>query len=383
MQYSNKEMKIDQFVGYINAGKINLIPSFQRGQVWTPILRRRLIENMIHGRPIPAVFLYKEESGSTYEYNILDGKQRLESLMLFIGTKNSAFSIKELSKYFFAKSLRNQRNFKVDVDGQKQGFSELSEAYGRNFREYAIPTIEISLENSSFREIVDLFVDINTYGVKVSRFDVVKAVVADPLLGSVLDLIAMKQVRGKTVHYKAKATVFTQVLGRQDIIARIPVGNARVDRMWERLAEFALYTRTGRHRAPVAILRAFIKGGEQFAALSAAEGRTLRKTFVAIQKAYQAAPALSKSRLATDQPQFYTMVTSLITSDLLATLSQDELTRRLNLFAQIIDGKAPAPAGVKLDAYQDLTARQTTNVGRRDERGKLFVNAIKALEPTL
>src|SRR5580704_5788090 len=85
MNYRNSEMKIDQIISYFNEEKINLIPPFQRGHVWNPTTRKKLMKNMVQGRPIPAIFLYKEASGSKYSYNILDGKQRLESLLLFVG----------------------------------------------------------------------------------------------------------------------------------------------------------------------------------------------------------------------------------------------------------------------------------------------------------
>jgi uncharacterized protein with ParB-like and HNH nuclease domain len=83
MKYVNREMKIDQIVGYFNEKKINLIPPFQRGTVWPITFRRKLIQNMVQARPIPAIFLYKQEAGDKLSYNILDGKQRLESLILF------------------------------------------------------------------------------------------------------------------------------------------------------------------------------------------------------------------------------------------------------------------------------------------------------------
>jgi hypothetical protein len=60
MHYTNSQMKLDQLIGYFNAKKINLITPFQRGHVWDLSNRRRLLENMIRARPIPAIFLYKE-----------------------------------------------------------------------------------------------------------------------------------------------------------------------------------------------------------------------------------------------------------------------------------------------------------------------------------
>src|SRR4051812_32809208 len=118
MDYASYNLKIDQLVGYINDDKINLIPPFQRGQVWTPVLRKRLIENIVRGKPIPAIFLYREPVGDKYEYNILDGKQRLESLMLFIGSNRPSLSIKDLNKYFFDKRTRNCADFSIEYDGK-------------------------------------------------------------------------------------------------------------------------------------------------------------------------------------------------------------------------------------------------------------------------
>jgi hypothetical protein len=56
MKYVNREMKIDQIIGYFNDKKINLLPPFQRGSVWKINHRLKLIENMVKERPIPAIF---------------------------------------------------------------------------------------------------------------------------------------------------------------------------------------------------------------------------------------------------------------------------------------------------------------------------------------
>src|SRR5262249_21290123 len=125
MHYRNSEMRLDQLIGYFNDGKINLIPSFQRGHVWKLPTRQRLLENIVNGRPIPAIFLYKEAAGSMYTYNILDGKQRLESLILFVGGKRLDVQIKGLNKYFYHKGERDQANFPINIDGVKRTFSQL------------------------------------------------------------------------------------------------------------------------------------------------------------------------------------------------------------------------------------------------------------------
>src|SRR5207302_10015751 len=111
MDYRNSEMKIDQFVSYLNEEKINLSPAFQRGHVWSPTDRKKLLKNVILGKPIPAVFLYKEASGSRYSYNILDGKQRLESIILFVGNQRSDLAIPRWDKYLFGKSYKKYVNY--------------------------------------------------------------------------------------------------------------------------------------------------------------------------------------------------------------------------------------------------------------------------------
>jgi cyclophilin family peptidyl-prolyl cis-trans isomerase len=383
MNFVNREMKVDQLVGYINSGKINLIPWFQRGTVWPLTLRKKLLENIVRGRPIPAIFLYKDDSaGSMFAYNILDGKQRLESIMLFVGNKRTDIKINALNDFFFDRKHRKIRNFKIELDGELIGFDRLDDFLVRNFLEYAIPTIEISLEDSSMGEIVELFVDINSYGVKVSRFDVVKAMVKDPFLGTVLDLVAVKQQRQRAIHYKAKSSPINRVMGRLSVVARLEPSNARVDRVWERLAEIALFARTGKHRRPVAILNAFIKGGDAaFSAITEAESKRIRNVFKFLDAAYTASPSLAKSRLATNEPQFYTMVTSLLSSDLLSKFAADELINKLTKFGQIVEGKMPAPDRLAGDVseFLSLVAKATTDIGKRGTRQVKFLTIVNAM----
>ena len=149
MIYKNSEMKLDQIISYFNDGKINLSPVFQRGHVWSLKIRRKLIRNIVEGRPIPAIFLYKEASGTKYSYNILDGKQRLESLILFVGNSRPDLKIPEWQKYFYSSSKeRNSAHF-LDRASAKSTFEDLDDNVVRDFREYAIPTIEIDLSDES------------------------------------------------------------------------------------------------------------------------------------------------------------------------------------------------------------------------------------------
>ena len=384
MDYDNREMKIDQIISYFNQHKINLIPPFQRGTVWNLETRQKLLVNMIQRRPIPAVFLYKQAEGPQFEYNILDGKQRLESLILFVGDQRPDLKIKNVDHYFFKKPAFKNANFEIELDGKSLKFKDLDDELVRKFREYTIPTIEIDMDNeaTSIDEIVNLFIDINQQGVKVSRFDVVKALGKDPLFKQVFDLIAIKEIRKKkSTHYKAKNCNFVFVMKRLNIVSRLADKNSRVDRMWERLTEIALFGRTAKHRAPAEILKAFIKAGDELnARMTRAELTRLRAAFDHLASAYRAAPELMTSRFATDQPQFYTLITALLSTDLMTRFTAAELARRLVESRRMIDGNAPVPAGLKeaIIEYQELSAKQTTHPARRENRQNRLIEIIGA-----
>jgi hypothetical protein len=387
MKYVNREMKIDQIVGYFNQHKINLIPPFQRGTVWNLATRQRLIVNMIQARPIPAVFLYKQADGAQFAYNILDGKQRLETLILFIGNKRNDLKVDNVEDYFFGKLAKRDANFAIELNGEEINFERVDQGLVRALREYAIPTIEIDMddENTSIDEIINLFIDINQQGVKVSRFEVVKALGKDPLFKQVFDLIAQKETRKKkSMYYKAKnKTSFVFVMKRLKLIDRLTDRNSKVDRMWEKLTEVTLFSRFGKHRAPADILKSFIKAGHELnARLTKAELAKLRSTFDFLAMAYRMDNELMVSKIATDQPQFYTLITTLLSSDLMRTVILKELAQRIAVVGAVIDGRVRTPAKLKavMEEYVDLATKQTTHPGRRDRRQEIFVEAIKAVE---
>jgi hypothetical protein len=378
-------MKLDQLIGYFNGRKINLIPPFQRGHVWKLQHRRRLLENIVTGRPIPAIFLYKEAAGSQFAYNILDGKQRLESLILFIGTARGDMKVDNVKDYFFSAREKAQANFSINLDGKKQTFKQLSEERVREFREYAIPTIEIDLDDeSSLDEIINLFVDINQQGEKVKRFDIVKAIgTENPLLESVFDLVAQEQTRKQDKHFKKKATIFTRVLEKLQTVQNAADGNQKVDRMWERLVEIVLFCRTNSHRQPGQILKAFIKTDDDanMTAITAPELKRLKVCFTFLDKSYKTT-ALGSSRLARDLPHFYTMVTSLLASDLLEADGNapdyPAVRKKLLAFSRLLPDNASPQADIveALMEYKQAAAKQTTHPGQRRIRQAKFLEII-------
>jgi hypothetical protein len=291
--------------------------------------------------------------------------------------------------YFFDKKEKRQADFAINLDGKKTTFKQLPEELVREFREYAIPTIEIDLDdNSSLNEIINLFVDINQKGEKVKRFDIVKAIGNDnPLLSDVFDLIATKEHRKGDIFFKKKGTVFSRVLLQLSTVQAASDANLKVDRMWDRLVEIVLFCRTRKHRAPGQVLKSFISNKTETdnKAIVPLELKKLRACFAFLDKAYKD-PNLGWSRMSRDLPNFYTMVTALLASDMLGPSNKGgpdypETKRKLVAFARLLaDGaKAPAEIADQLAQYKAAASRQTTHTGQRDIRQRRFLEILGKL----
>jgi hypothetical protein len=205
----------------------------------------------------------------------------------------------------------------------------------------------------------------------------------------VFDVLALKQRRGNAIFYRAKNNEFTHVLKRLTVIASATDPRAQVDRMWERLLEVALFQRTTQHRKPVDILKSFIRSSRQqkssktpgisLARMSGPELAKLTRVFRFIDNAH--AGGLADSEFGTDQTHFYTLVTSLISSNLLATAAEEELIRKIVLFGKIISRKATKPKAFakRIERYVALSLDRTTDSERRDARQKLFLEIVDGL----
>lgn len=71
---------VDGLVKRLDAGDI-VIPSFQRGYVWSKGQADRFIESLLLGLPVPGIFLSKEPNSN--KLIVIDGQQRLRTLEFF------------------------------------------------------------------------------------------------------------------------------------------------------------------------------------------------------------------------------------------------------------------------------------------------------------
>jgi Protein of unknown function DUF262 len=81
---TSKTQPIGWFALKAEQRRLELSPSYQRGDVWPTADSQKLIESILLGIPLPSVILLKlNVDGPRYE--VVDGKQRLTSILRFIG----------------------------------------------------------------------------------------------------------------------------------------------------------------------------------------------------------------------------------------------------------------------------------------------------------
>lgn len=112
-----------QLSGMVKNGKINFDHIIQRSLCWERTRKSALIESMIIGYPIPAVFAKRMDDGSgkrgSNTYFIMDGKQRLSTVKEFL---NDEFTLTELSPITYFDTEKD-KEVEVNISGMK--FSDL------------------------------------------------------------------------------------------------------------------------------------------------------------------------------------------------------------------------------------------------------------------
>lgn len=160
-----KRKTVQELINWYDSGWLCLEPSFQRKSVWTVSDRKKLIQSILDGFPIPAIFLYQrmsETETGTCVYDVIDGKQRIEAIFHFlkIFKKSSSFSVELYDDESGTKEFCDKRRLKK-IRGKFNGH----ETRLMDLMQYEIPVIEVT---GDFSEIVRLFVLINSTGKALS-----------------------------------------------------------------------------------------------------------------------------------------------------------------------------------------------------------------------
>jgi len=153
LQIRHEQLTIADLLNRYEKGVLNLSPTFQRKSVWRDRDRHLLIESLLRGFPIPAIFLYQRNEAGQLCYDVIDGKQRLETILRFMGAMRGAFTVKIALPGMDGVQQINSLSLRRNKSHVALVLPEL--------QKYRIPVVEV---NGDLGDIVELFVRINSTG---------------------------------------------------------------------------------------------------------------------------------------------------------------------------------------------------------------------------
>ena len=153
--------QIRQVEEYYHAGRINLSPSYQRGDIWSLPAKKRLIETINKAYPLPAFFLFQKPDG---DWDIVDGQQRLRTILGYISG--------------------------IFADSDRRAFSRESD---QPFLDYNLPIVLITqVQNQG--EVEDFYYRVNKFGTKLNRPEINKSQFAGRPLQILIEGLAANEL---------------------------------------------------------------------------------------------------------------------------------------------------------------------------------------------
>lgn len=130
------------------SGSLEISPKFQRRAVWLEKERSSLMETILLKLPFPEVYVQVEtnQDTGTQKYIVVDGQQRINSILMFIDGEVS---------------------LPTDSDWDDITFNQLSPEEKRSFWDYKV--VVRMLRNTNDAEIRDLFQKLNTNNVVLNN----------------------------------------------------------------------------------------------------------------------------------------------------------------------------------------------------------------------
>lgn len=94
IRVNTKQFSLRNALDMIEDGSLELAPDFQRGRVWKPVQKSRLIESVLLQIPLPAFYFAEDTDGLM---RVVDGLQRLSTIHDFVrGEEERGFELKGL-----------------------------------------------------------------------------------------------------------------------------------------------------------------------------------------------------------------------------------------------------------------------------------------------
>jgi len=152
--------KVLDFLKWQRDGTLILRPPFQRKAVWRPALKSSLIDSLLRGYPVPALFLQDRSDAASFERRLIvvDGQQRLRTALSYVDA--SCLPDADEKDNFVLLSMH-------DESRPNATFDDLSEEDRRQILDsrFTVYLVDSSVTES---ELLEIFRRMNTYGAKLN-----------------------------------------------------------------------------------------------------------------------------------------------------------------------------------------------------------------------
>jgi hypothetical protein len=161
-----KDYQLDYIQHALRPGReiIDISPIYQRRLRWTAKKKSLLIESLLLNIPVPPIFLYERDYN---EYEVIDGRQRLETIRTFLGNE---FALSGLEYW-------------PELDRKR--FTELPSVLQRGLLRRSLSAVVLLAETGSAEDELDvrrvLFDRLNTGGIRLNPQELRNALYPGPL----------------------------------------------------------------------------------------------------------------------------------------------------------------------------------------------------------
>jgi hypothetical protein len=162
-ELSPQPTPVQKVYNWYRDGALLVNRRYQRKLVWTLAEKQKLIDSLLQEYPIPLIILAEIQSSSPSAFEILDGLQRLHTIVSFIEnafpTEDGRFF--DVDEFTRAKEERESGRFQQSTSKKKISRTEVAKIL-----DYVLP-ISI-IRNASEKVVTDVFGRINSYGHRLS-----------------------------------------------------------------------------------------------------------------------------------------------------------------------------------------------------------------------
>lgn len=156
MKHASRPQSIAWFQDHYKAGRLELRPPFQRKPVWSDKQRCALVESVLLNIPIPEVYVQVSQGeDGTEEFGVVDGQQRLRTILQFIGLEREEDQDGDDNNNFVLDVLPATSLFKG------KSFADVTTEGRKEFFQYEICVRLLYTENT--KEIEDVFKRLNKF----------------------------------------------------------------------------------------------------------------------------------------------------------------------------------------------------------------------------